>query len=249
MFLLPIQIVPFLHTLQKTHCRERRDKDVQQLYEMNQFLYRPLATFPPYHPRNTISKAVIRLFHAAPDLSELAVFVNQQPIQKKLPYGQLSAYMEWDEGVYEIEVFKLATKERILSSRMMINGNETYTLCITGARTGFALLTEKQDSLIKKEELSALTFIQLSPDLPFIDIYERDQGMLSKELGYVNGTQTHHFSPNKYHFELKAAGTQSVLLDIPKVHLQTKRAYLILLHGFANGEPELMAKVVLSHQM
>ncbi|AOZ90333.1 hypothetical protein BK049_17405 [Bacillus xiamenensis] len=222
---------------------------MQQLYEMNHFLYRPSATAHPYHQRNTSSKAVIRIFHAAPDLSELAVFVNQHQIHKKMPYGQLTAYMEWDEGVYEIEVFKLATKERVLSSRMTMKGNETYTLCITGAHTGFALLTERQDSLIKQEDLSALTFVQLSPDLPPIDIYERDQGMLSKELGYVSGTQTHHFSPNKYHFELKASGTQSVLLDIPKVHLQTKRAYLILLHGFANGEPELMAKVVLSRQM
>ncbi|MCC9087489.1 DUF4397 domain-containing protein [Bacillus pumilus] len=222
---------------------------MQQLYDMNDFPYRPSATVYQYHQRHTSQKAVIRLFHAAPDLSELAVFVNRQQIVRTMPYGQLTAYMEWDEGVYEIEVFKLATKERVLYSRKMLQGDETYTLCITGARTGFALLTERQDSLIKQDDLSALTFVQLSPDLPSIDIYERDQGMLSKELGYVSGTQTHHFSPNKYHFELKASGTQSVLLDIPKVHLQTKHAYLILFHGFANGEPELMAKVALSRQI
>ena len=192
---------------------------------------------------------MIRLFHSAPDLSELAVYVNQHLITKSIPYGQLTAYMEWQEGIYEIEVFQLTTKERVLYSQMMIKGDAIYTLCITGTHTGFALLTEPQDSLIKQDELSALTFVQLSPDLPHIDIYERDQGILSKGVGYVSVSQIHHFSPNKYHFELKAPGTQSVLLDIPKVHLQAKRAYLIFLHGFANGDPELMAKVVLSRQM
>ncbi|MEI4788800.1 DUF4397 domain-containing protein [Bacillus sp. FJAT-53060] len=220
---------------------------MQQLYDMNDFPYRPSATF--HQHSNTSQKAVIRLFHTAPDLSELAVFVNHQQVDKTMSYGQLTSYMEWGEGVYEIEVFNLALKERVLYSRMLIKGSETYTLCITGARTGFALLTERQDPLIKQDDLAALTFVQLSPDLPLIDIYERDQGILSKDLGYVSSTQTHHFSPNKYHFELKASGTQSTLLDIPKVHLQTKRAYLILLHGFANGEPELMAKVALSRQM
>ena len=221
---------------------------MQQLCDMNDFPYRPSANVYKYHKRHTSQKSDIRLFHAAQDLSEIAVFVNQQQIVRTMPYGQLTAYMEWDEGVYEIEVFKLATKERVLYSRKMLQGDETYTLCITGARTGFALLTERQVSLIKQDDLSALTFVQLSQtSLPLI--YERDQGMLSKELGYVSGTQTHHFSPNKYHFELKASGTQSVLLDIPKVHLQTKHAYLILLHGFANGEPELMAKVALSRQI
>nr|WGD96870.1 DUF4397 domain-containing protein [Bacillus safensis] len=175
--------------------------------------------------------------------------MNRKQVIKPMPYSHLTAYMEWDEGMYEIEVFKLTTNERILHSRIRFKSGEVYTLCITGARAGFALLTEQQDSLIKQEDLSALAFVQLSPDLPSIDIFERDQGILSKELDYVNSTHIHHFSPNKYHFELKAAGTQSVLLDIPKVHLQTKRAYLILLHGFANGDPELMAKVVLSRQL
>ncbi|GLF91501.1 hypothetical protein Saga11_27600 [Bacillus safensis] len=221
---------------------------MQQLFCHN-FPYRPFAAAYGYLESSTSSKAFIRLFHAAPDLSELAVYVNQKQVVKTMPYSHLTAYMEWDEGIYEIAVFKLATKEKILHSRMRFKSGETYTLCITGAHAGFALLTEQQDTVIKQEDLSALTFVQLSPDLPSIDIYERDQGILSKELGYVNSTHLHHFTPNKYHFELKAAGTQSVLLDIPKVHLQTKRAYLILLHGFANGKPELMAKVVLSRQI
>ncbi|MER3126403.1 DUF4397 domain-containing protein [Bacillus pumilus] len=221
---------------------------MQQLF-YDDFPYRPFTA--DYEPpqSSTSSKAIIRLFHAAPDLSELAVYVNRQQVIKTISYSHLTAYMEWNEGIYDIEVFKQATKERVLHSRMMIQSGEIYTLCITGAHSGFALLTEQQDAMIKHEDLSALTFVHLSPDLPSIDIYERDQGMLTKELEYVNGTHIHHFSPNKYHFELKAAGTQSVLLDIPKVHLQTNRAYLILLHGFANGEPELMAKVVLSRQI
>lgn len=249
MLLLPIQIVFFMHTLQKTPLHEKEGiDDMQQLF-YHDFPYRPFADTYEHLQSSPSSKAFIRLFHAAPDLSELAVYVNREQIMKPMPYSHLTAYMEWDEGMYEIEVFKLATNERILHSRIRFKSGEVYTLCITGARAGFALLTEQQATLIKQEDLSALTFVQLSPDLPSIDIYERDHGVISKELDYVNSTHIHHFSPNKYHFELKAAGTQSVLLDIPKVHLQTKRAYLILLHGFANGDPELMAKVVLSRQL
>ncbi|WP_223249848.1 DUF4397 domain-containing protein [Bacillus sp. NMCC46] len=238
-----------MHTLQKTPSHKKVGIDDMQQLSYHDFPYRPLAAGFE-HPQSSLSsKAFIRLFHAAPDLSELAVYVNRNEVLKKMPYSHLTAYMEWDEGIYEIEVFKLATKERVLHSCMMIKRSEIYTLCITGAHAGFALLTERQDPVIQHEDLSALTFVHLSPDLPSIDIYERDQGVLSKELHYVNGTHIHHFSPNKYHFELKAAGTQSILLDIPKVHLQANRAYLILLHGFANGEPELMVKVVLSQQI
>ncbi|MDM5298439.1 DUF4397 domain-containing protein [Bacillus pumilus] len=223
---------------------------MQQLYTMNDSPNGPPSAISSQQSVNmqlnkTPQKAIIRLFHAAPDLSELAVYVNQHHVVKNISYGHLTAYMEWEVGVYEIEVYRLETKERVLFSRMMITENKTYTLCITGTHTGFALLTEPQDS---QKELAALSFVQLSPDLPSIDIYERDQGVLSYDLGYASSSQVHHFSPNKYHFELKASGTQSVLLDIPKVHLQTKRAYLIFLHGFANGDPELMAKVVLSGQ-
>ncbi|MFJ5963100.1 DUF4397 domain-containing protein [Bacillus sp. NPDC093026] len=223
---------------------------MQQLFYTNDFQYNQSSSIPGEKTKlhETSQKAIIRIFHAAPDLSELAVYVNAQPVAKKILYGKLTTYMEWEEGLYEIEVFHLVTKKRILFSRMALMGSEVYTLCITGVHTGLALLTESKSSLIKQNELAALTFVQLSPDLPYIDIYERDQGLLSKDLGYVISSQVHHFSPNKYHFELKASGTNSVLLDIPKVHLQKNRAYLIFLHGFANGDPELMAKVVLAGQ-
>ncbi|MFS0656720.1 DUF4397 domain-containing protein [Bacillus sp. 179-C3.3 HS] len=220
---------------------------MQQPFDINEFpSVRTSSNFPQ---NNTSRKAIIRLFHAAPDLNELAVYVNGHQVTDQMPYGRLTAYMEWEEGVYDIEVIRLTTKERVLFSRMVLKENETYTLCMTGARTGFALLTEPHYRVINLNERAALTFVQLSPDLPPIDVYEREQNILSKDLGYVNSSQIHYFTPSKYHFELKASGTQSVLLDIPKVNLQQNRAYIIFLHGFANGEPELMAKVALSGQI
>ncbi|MGE6629704.1 DUF4397 domain-containing protein [Bacillus sp. NPDC077027] len=222
----------------------------QLLHTVDSLFYRPYPEYTKFHlftaSHRSYGYASIRLFHGAPDLSELAVFVNGEIVLNELSYSRLTSYMTWQEGVYEMEVFHLPTKEKVLFSRFMLRRDETYTLCLTGALTGFALLTEENSDDSVSNEQARLTFVQLSPDLPLIDLYERDSGILSKGLGYLKASQKCLFSPNKYHFELKASGTKSVLLDIPKVHLQTNRAYLILLHGFANGAPELMAKVVSS---
>ncbi|WOP23628.1 DUF4397 domain-containing protein [Bacillus pumilus] len=144
---------------------------MQQL-SYHDFPYRPLAAGFEHPQSSPSSKAFIRLFHAAPDLSELAVYVNRNEVLKKMPYSHLTAYMEWDGGIYENRKCSSWPQKKESSSCMMIKRSEIYTYVSQVLMQVFALLDKSgQRPCDSTRGPVALTFVHLSPDfLPLIYI-------------------------------------------------------------------------------
>ncbi|TDL82699.1 DUF4397 domain-containing protein [Peribacillus frigoritolerans] len=183
----------------------------------------------------------VRVIHASPDAPAVDIYVNGKLTLQNVKYKEISDYLQLPAGQYRVDIYAAGTTNRpVLSDMYMLLPGITYTIAAAGNLSSIRLVPFVDRTFVPAGEAS-VKFVHLSPDAPSVDIAVKNGDVLFKDVPFLEATKNIKVAPGKVDLEVRVAGTDNVVLTVPKVQFKADTAYTIFAVGFANGTPPLEA--------
>jgi len=81
-------------------------------------------------------------------------------------------------------------------------------------------------------------FIHLSPDAPAVDITLTDGTVVFGNIAFKEGTDFTPLPAASYDLQVRVAGTNTVVLDLPGINLMDGKIYTVFAKGLVSGTGE-----------
>jgi hypothetical protein len=199
----------------------------------------------PYNPPT----GLLSFIQASPDEPPLDFFLNNNRVnQGALYFGDNIDYVSAIAGPRIVNFYATGTTTPILSAPITLNQSTAYSLFLVNKASSpqVLLLT---DTLTKPATGNAtVRFVDLSPDAPAVDLAVQGGAVLVPNKSYEGYSS---FVPvvakSSYTFEVRQAGTSTVLATLSNVPLVAGSVYTIWFGGLAtptSNNDKLSANIV-----
>lgn len=186
----------------------------------------------------------IRVLHASPDAPAVDVYANERLIFKGLTYKEITDYVTVPSGRYKIDIYPTGEKGNpVISQMIRAEPGKNYTVAATGALAQIGLTTF-QDRLSLTPGNARARFIHLSPDAPAVDIAVKGGKTLFRNISFKEASDYIVSAPATVTLQVKPAGSQTVVLEVPGVRLNPNKSYTIIAVGFVEDTPGLEALLI-----
>lgn len=188
----------------------------------------------------------IRLFHAAPNAPAVDIYANGAPIARNLSYRNFTLYQTLRAGVYRIDVYRAGRRDTpILTASLTFPGRTIFTIAVAGMLPNITLLPVAEPKQQIPRGRLLIRFSHLSPTAPNVDVTLSNGTVLFRNVRFRETTNYITLPPSTHHFQLKVAGTNNVVLDVPHIVLTPNKIYTIYAIGLPSGQPPLQVVIPL----
>ena len=172
--------------------------------------------------------------------------VNTNP----LALGNVINYFNAYTGDRTAAFVNATSGAAVFSDKITLKQNTAYSLCLVGATAtpSFLLLT---DSLAQPASgMAGLRFVNLSPDDQPVDLAVSGGATIAANKHFKEFTPFQSVSGKTYNFEIRKAGTTTVLATMNSVTINSGYAYTIYLQGLAasTGADKLTGTLITNAQ-
>lgn len=199
----------------------------------------------PYTLKNN-NKTYIRILHAVPNAPPVDVYANGVPIAKNLSYRGFTEYQKVTPGTYSIEVYPAGRRDTpVLRTTATLPGHSIFTIAAVGELPNISLLPIAEPKTMMPPGMLMVRFSHLSPTAPNVDITLPDGTVIFSDVRFKETTDYIAAQPATYRLQLRVAGTDKVVLDVPNIHLRPDKYYTIYAVGLPNSQPPLQVLIPL----
>lgn len=178
---------------------------------------------------------LVTFIQASPDEPAVTLFMNQNrvnatPIYYKGGVDYFRAYT----GQRQVNVYNYGTMSQIATDTLNVAANQAYSVFLVNT-TSNPQLFHLTDTLNKPATGKAgIRFVNLSPDAPNTDLAVQGGQVLVANRGFKGYSSFIPLAGNAtYTFEVRQAGTNTVLATLPDVKINNGFVYTIMLTGLA----------------
>jgi hypothetical protein len=196
--------------------------------------------------RESNTNSFVRGLHASPDAPAVDIYVNNNLIASDVIYKEFTKYFPLAGGLYNIKIYPTGkTTNPVIDQNVNIPPRTIFTIAAIGMLSGIEL------SLIPEPPINRLpseTFVRvahLSPNAPNVDVALPNGNKLFSDVEYREVTDYIRIRPGTYELQVKQAGTNNIILDVPNTNLRFGNIYTVYLIGVANGKPPLQVLIPL----
>ncbi|KAB2951036.1 DUF4397 domain-containing protein [Heliorestis acidaminivorans] len=188
----------------------------------------------------------MRILHASPDAPGVDIYANGVRIARNLRYQGFTQYLPAPPGRYRIRVFPTGrTINPVIDTVLTLLPESVTTEAIIGTLADIQIQPFRELRQPMRAGRLYLRFAHLSPDAPSVDLTLADGTRLFRGVDYTESTDYIELAPRTYNFQLRLAGTENVVLQVPNITLRPDRFYTIYAVGFADGRPGLQVLIPL----
>lgn len=192
------------------------------------------------------SMGYVRVVHAVPDAPNVDLYANDNLIVNNLSYGDYTEYLEVPAGTYRLSLYPTGTKNSpVLTNMLTVGGNDILTVAAVGELSNIGLLAIMDANTPMSPGKAMIRFLHLSPNAPAVDITLPDGTVIFGNVSFEQITPYLEVPPMNYTLQVRLAGTTTVVLTVPNINLSSDEFYTVYAIGFAGGEPELEAMLLL----
>ena len=184
--------------------------------------------------------AKVRAFHDSPDTPAVDIYVNGAKALSDVTYGTLSDYLRVPAGTYHVQVKvapSTAGDPAALEADVRL-GRRPTTIAAIGSLTGDGgplQLKVLRDRDTYSRHLTRLRVAHTSPDAPAVDVQARLLGRWVPVVRHLEFGETSGYlllPAWTYRLRIVAAGTNTVVKDLGRVHLKGSTSYTAWAVGF-----------------
>ncbi len=190
--------------------------------------------------------ANVRVLHASPDAPAVDVFVDGSEAISDLAFDEITDYVALPGGDHNIQVFPASadgTGDPVIEADVTLNADTDYTIAAVGLLADIEPLVLVDDNAAPAAGEAKLRFVHASPDAPAVDIYADGAGVVVPNAAFKDASGYLGLAANTYNLEVRAAGTETVALDLPGITLEEGKVYTAFAVGLLDGDPALNAKL------
>lgn len=194
------------------------------------------------------SDANVRVLHASPDAPAVDVFVDGSEAISDLAFDDITEYVSLPAGDHSIQVFPASADgmgDPVIEADVTLMADTDYTIAAVGLLAGIEPLVLVDDSGAPAAGETNLRFVHASPDAPAVDIYAEGAGVVVSSASFKDASGYLNLAAGSYNLEVRAAGTETVALDLPGIALEEGKVYTAFAVGLLDGDPALNAKLTL----
>jgi hypothetical protein len=190
--------------------------------------------------------ARIRVLHASPDAPAVDIFLDGSEAISDLAFDDITDYVSVPAGDHTVEVFAASadgTGDPVISADVTLSADTDYTVAAVGLLAEIEPLVLVDDNSAPADGESKLRFVHASPDAPAVDIYAEGAGVVVPNAAFKDASGYLNLTAGTYDLEVRAAGTETVALDLPGIMLEEGTVYTAFAVGLLDGQPALNAKL------
>lgn len=192
------------------------------------------------------SDAQLRVLHASPDAPAVDVYLDGAEAISDLAYDDITDYVSVPSGAHNVQVFPASadgTGDPVIDADVTLNSGADYTVAAVGLLADITPLVLLDDNSDPAAGEAKLRFVHASPDAPAVDIYADGAGVIVPNASFKDASGYLGLAAGTYDLEVRAAGTETVALDLPGITLEEGKTYTAFAVGLLEGTPALNAKL------
>ncbi|PRY13851.1 uncharacterized protein DUF4397 [Pontibacter ummariensis] len=177
----------------------------------------------------------LSIYHGSPDAPALDIkldgmTINNQPFS----YTNFSGYITIKAGSHSLKFTPVNAANAYVETTMNLKENKAYSLFTVNRLQNIELLTVQDSVKTPTTGKAALRVVHLSPDAAAVDVNVAGttSTSLATGLGFKGITPFIELAGGKPSIQIKAAGTEEVLLTVSDVQLDAGKTYTMLIRGF-----------------
>ena len=183
----------------------------------------------------------VMVVHASPDAPEVDVRINNNVALSNVAYPDNSSYTELSSGSTNIKVSPAGTTKYVIDATVNLEANKNYSVFAIDSVSNIKAAVVTDDLTAPASGKSHVRFFHFSPDAPAVDIAVTGGPVLfsnrqfndqSTNASYANFTPV---DAGTYNLEVRAAGTNTVVLSLPNVTLPSGKIITVFAKGFLSG--------------
>lgn len=188
--------------------------------------------------------ACVRVVHASPDAPPVDVLVDGAPVFTDVTFGHVTDYECVPFGRYRVQVVPAGLLEPIvIDANLFLRPFRYYTVVAVDRLAEINPLVLRDRNRWMPLYRARVRFVHASPDAPAVDIAVADGPVLFSNIAFKESRYI-HVRAGIYDLEVRLAGTDTVVLEIPDVELAGGVVYTAFAVGLVSpgqGEPGLQA--------
>lgn len=192
------------------------------------------------------SDAQLRVLHASPDAPAVDVYIDGAEAISDLAFDDITDYVSVPSGAHSVQVFPASadgTGDPVIDADVTLNAGTDYTVAAVGLLADIEPLVLVDDNSDPAAGEAKLRFVHASPDAPAVDIYADGAGVVVPNASFKDASGYLGLAAGTYDLEVRAAGTETVALDLPGITLEAGKTYTAFAVGLLEGTPALNAKL------
>jgi hypothetical protein len=192
------------------------------------------------------SDARIRVLHASPDAPSVDIYLDGAEAISDLAFDDITDYVSVTSGNHNVQVFPASADgsgDPVIDADVSLDAGADYTIAAVGALADIEPLVLVDNNAEPADGKAHLRFVHSSPDAPAVDIYADGAGVVVPAAEFKDASDYLPLDAGTYDLEVRAAGTETVALDLPGIELEAGKVYTAFAVGFLDGSPALAAKL------
>ncbi|MBN1301611.1 MAG: DUF4397 domain-containing protein [Melioribacteraceae bacterium] len=196
----------------------------------------------------TAETASVKVVHASPDAPGVDLYVDGELAGANLTYPNNTGYLEVEAGTRKVQVNVAGTTTTVIEADLPIQANVNYSVFAVDGVSNLTPLVIMDDLTNPSAGNSHVRFLHLSPDAPAVDITTTDGTVVFGDYTFKEYSAFTPLPSANYDLQVRLAGTETVVLELPGISLQNGRIYTVFAKGFVagNGSQALGAEIIIN---
>ena len=197
----------------------------------------------------TDARANVLVIHASPDAPGVDLLVDDAVVNSApLTFPNNTGYLEVNPGTRNVKVNAAGTSTSVINANLILAADKNYSVFAAGFLNSIAPVVFEDDLSTPAAGKAHVRFIHLSPDAPAVDITLTDGTVVFGNYSFGEGSDFTPLDAGTYDLQVRAAGTSTVVLDLPGIALADGDIYTVFAKGTLNGtgDTALNAEIIVN---
>ncbi len=197
----------------------------------------------------TYGSAQLMVVHASPDAPAVDLLVNDMTAGTNLAFPANTGYMNVLATMKNIKVNVAGTGTNVINADLGFTKGMHYSLFAVDAVASLSALLLEDDMTAPAMGTAHVRFVHLSPDAPAVDITLTDGTVVFGNVAFKEFAGFAPVSAGMIDLQVRLAGTDTVVLDLPGIDFMDGMIYTVFAKGFAagSGDQALGAEIIMNN--
>ncbi len=180
-------------------------------------------------------KASLNVTHTVPDLAPVDVLIDDSRMDEDLAYTNSTGYFQVNAGSHNVKLNAANTTNVIVQRDLSFPADSKSSILVVGTNTSVETLEIVDDLSAPAPGQAKVRFLHASPNAPAIDFTTNVGTPVFTDYTFKEYSPFTSMDAGTYDFDVRPAGTSTVVYSMPDVVLVEGKIYTIYTKGLVNG--------------
>jgi hypothetical protein len=179
--------------------------------------------------------AKVMAIHGSPNAPGVDLLVDNTVVGTNLTFPNNTAYLNVNGGSRNIKVNVTGTSTTVINATVSLDAGAAYSVFATDSVSRISPLVLVDNLTAPASGKAHVRFVHLSPNAPAVDVALQGGAVLFGNKTFRQYTEFTPLAAATYNLEVRLAGTNTVVLSLPNITLQSGKIYTVFARGFVGG--------------